>query len=87
VRYSLFPSVTFYHQSYARERVITDVSRYRQLSVYDARQQIEQWRSKGWGKTVPSSGASPGNPWGEPDPRIIPGCDVPKIVAPGIPRE
>ena len=87
MRHSLFPSVTYYEQSYTVERLTTDVSKYEQLSVYDARQQIDRWRAEGWGWMVGTQGVAAGNAWGEQDPRIISGVDVPEVLAPGIPKE
>lgn len=88
VGHSLFPSVTFYQQSYGRESLgTTDASTYRQVKVYDGNPHMNRWRSSGWGLSKSTGGPSSGNPWSVADPRIIPGHDIPQFLTPGIPKE
>jgi hypothetical protein len=71
--HSLFPSCTFYRQSYTVLAFTSNSTKYAKGENYDARTQIDEWRKKGWGS---------GNPYAVPDPRIL-GRDVP--FRPAIP--
>ena len=79
VRHSIFPSVSFYLQRYTVEAFTYNTTSYTELSTYDARTVIDNWRSTGWGilsASTPLQGPVAGNPWGIPDPRIL-GRDLP----------
>ena len=55
--HSLFPSVTFY-------KPLAQGTDYVTTSVYDARSQLERWKTAGWGPVVQgSTTALPGNPY------------------------
>jgi hypothetical protein len=73
VQYSLFPSCTYYEQSYTVLAFTSNSTQYAKKENYDARTHIDEWRKAGWGA---------GNPWAVPDPRVL-GRDVP--FRPGIP--
>jgi hypothetical protein len=73
VQRSLFPSCTFYRQSYTVLAFTSNSTKYVKMENYDARTHIDEWRKAGWGS---------GNPYAVPDPRVL-GRDVP--FRPGIP--
>ena len=81
VGHSIFPSNSFYLQSYTVEKMSANSLKYELVSTYDARSKIAEWREKGWGKNGRSSGPTAGNPWSVADPRIF-GRDLPFRPAP-----
>ena len=57
LHHSLFPSVTFYKPAAQGTDYVT-------ASTYDARPQLERWKTAGWGPVVQGSGAAlAGNPY------------------------
>ena len=76
VRHSLFPSNSFYEQSYTVENIRSDSLKYELIQTYDARSKIDDWRKNGWGGVGGASGPAGGNPWVVKDPRIL-GRDLP----------
>lgn len=85
LRHSLFPSCSYYEQMYAVELLASNSERYAQADNYDAREEIKEWRSSGWGPLKTSiPGPTAGNPWHVPDPRIL-GTDI--RPRPGIPED
>ncbi|HEY2377936.1 MAG TPA: hypothetical protein VGH98_18325 [Gemmatimonadaceae bacterium] len=81
VRHSLFPSAGFYTQSGISGQ---EQFNYSQVSAYDARSRLNEWRKRGWGGMELSLEPAGGNPWAEPDPRLL-GHDLP--FRPKIPQE